>query len=150
STASRWVFWPLVALLAGRHVLAVLGNQSHDLLVFLCGVLAIDALFAARSKTAGALAGLGAALKAPPLLFGPLFIWQRRWAAVLCLCAVLLAGSFLPDLVCPARDGTSWNVSWYQTYLHHAQPGESASSAAWSPWNQLNQSLAGTCYRLFT
>jgi hypothetical protein len=145
-----WLFWSLVALLAGRHIFAVLENQSHDLLVFLCAFLAVDALCAARPKTAGALAGLGAALKATPLLFAPLFLWHRRWAAFVCLLIVLLAGSSLPDLVCPANDGTSWNVSWYRTFLHHAQPGESASSTAWSAWNQLNHSLAGTCYRLFT
>lgn len=145
-----WVFWSLVALLAGRHVLAALENQSHDLLVFLCAFLAVDALCAANSRTAGMLAGLGAALKATPLLFAPLLLWQRRWMAAICLFAALLAGSLLPDLICPANDGVSWNVSYYRAYLHRAQPGESASSAAWQPWNQLNQSLAGTCYRLFT
>src|SRR5205823_7715966 len=51
-----WLFWILVALLAGRHVLAVLENQSHDLLVFLCAFLAVDAMCAARSKTAGMMA----------------------------------------------------------------------------------------------
>ena len=95
----------LVALLAGRHILAVLENQSHDLLVFLCAFLAVDALCAARAKTAGILAGLGAALKATPLLFAPLFLWQRRWAAFVCLLTALLVGSFLPDLVYPAKDG---------------------------------------------
>ena len=148
--ARTWLFWSAVALLAGRHVLAVLENQSHDLLVFLCAFLAIDALCASRGKTAGASAGLGAALKATPLLFAPVFLWQRRWAALACLSGVLLVASFLPDLLYPAKDGVSWNVSYYRAYLHKAQPGESASSAAWQAWNQLNQSLAGTCYRLFT
>jgi hypothetical protein len=148
--ARTWLFWLVVAVLAGRHVLAVLENQSHDLLVFLCAFLAIDALCAARGKTAGALAGLGAALKATPLLFAPIFLWQRRWAAFACLTIVLVAGSFLPDLLYPAKDGVSWNVSYHRAYLHKAQPGESASSGAWQAWNQLNQSLAGTCYRLFT
>jgi hypothetical protein len=96
------------------------------------------------------LAGLGAALKATPLLFAPVFLWQRRRAAFVCLFVVVLIASFLPDLLYPAEDGESWNVSYYQAYLHKAQPGESASSAAWQAWNQLNQSLAGTCYRLFT
>jgi hypothetical protein len=146
----EWLFWCLVALLAGRHILAVIENQSHDLLVFLCAFLAIDALSAARGKTAGLLAGLGTALKATPLLFAPLFLWQRRGAAVVCMAIAVLAGTFLPDVLYPARDGSSWNTSWYRTYLHHAKPGESASSAAWSAWNQLNQSVAGTCYRLFT
>jgi hypothetical protein len=150
SGARIWLYWSAVALVAGRHVLAVLENQSHDLLVFLCAFLAIDALCAARGKTAGALAGLGAALKATPLLFAPILLWQRRWAAFVCLGIVLVAASLIPDLLYPANDGVSWNVSYYRVFLHKAQPGESASSDAWQAWNQLNQSLAGTCYRLFT
>jgi hypothetical protein len=144
-----WAFWGLVALLAGRHILAVLENQSHDLLVLLCAFLAIDCLCSARSKLSGLLAGLGAALKATPLLFAPLFLWQRRFAALACLVLALGIGSFVPDLLCPAKDGVGWNISWYRTFLHLAQPGESASSTAWAAWNQLNQSLAGTCHRLF-
>ncbi len=144
------VLWSLAALLSGRYVFAVFENQSHDLLVFLCAFLAIDALCAAQSCTAGLLAGLGAALKATPLLFAPVLAWQRRWAATACLGIVLACGMVLPDLLYPARDGSSWTESWYRTFLHLAQPGESASSSAWSAWNQLNQSLAGTCYRFFT
>jgi hypothetical protein len=150
SGARLWMYWSVVALLGGRHVLAVLENQSHDLLVFLCAFLAIDALCASRGKSAGALAGLGAALKATPLLFAPVCLWQRRWAAFAILGIVLVGASWLPDLLYPAKDGVSWNLSYYRAYLHKAQPGDSASSDAWQAWNQLNQSLAGTCYRLFT
>jgi hypothetical protein len=150
-TASPWLFWGLVVLIAGRHVSAVLENQSHDLIVFLGTFLAVDALCSARPKVAGLWAGLATALKATPLLFAPVFAWQRRWAACACLASALVAGTLLPDAVLPARDGVSWTVTWYRTFLTTIRPGETAASTrAWYPWNQLNQSLAGTCYRLFT
>jgi hypothetical protein len=149
--ASPWLFWGLVVLLSGRHISAVLENQSHDLLVFLGAFLAVDTLCVARVKTAGLWAGLAAALKVTPLLFAPVFAWQRRWAACACLALALIAGTLLPDVLFPARDGVSWTVTWYRTFLTSIRPGETAASAkAWYPWNQLNQSLAGTCYRLFT
>lgn len=148
--APVWLFWSLVALLAGRHVLSPLENQSHDLLILLCVLLAIDALSGAREKTAGMWAGLGAALKATPLLFAPFFLWQRRWLAFAALLASVLAFSLLPDLLFPLKDGGSWSVAWYRTFLTTIQPGESAASSAWRPWCQLNQSLPGTTYRLFT
>jgi hypothetical protein len=148
---SRWFFWGLVVLIAGRHVSAVLENQSHDLLVFLGAFLALDALCSAREKVAGLWAGLATALKATPLLFAPVLLWQRRWAACACLALALVAGTLLPDIVLPARNGVSWTASWYRTFITTIRPGETATAhKAWYPWNQLNQSLAGTCYRLFT
>lgn len=145
-----WVYWSLVVVLAGRHVLSALENQSHDLLLLLCVMLAIDALCGARGKTAGVWAGLGAALKVVPLLFAPLFVWQRRWLSCLTLMGSLAVLSILPDLLYPAKDGTCWLCSWYTNFLQTVHPGQAATSAAWTPWNQLNQSLAGTIYRLFS
>jgi hypothetical protein len=144
-----WIFWGLVALLAGRHIVTILERRSHDLLLFLCAFLAVEAWCAGRSKASGMLAGLGAALKATPLLFAPVFLWQRRYAAFLCLLLALAAGLFLPDLVCPARDGNLWIDSWYRTFLVSIKPGEAAQSSAWMPWWELNQSVAGTVHRWF-
>jgi hypothetical protein len=151
----RWAvpygaFWLLALVLAGRHLIAPLENQSHDLLLFLCIMLAVDAWCAGRDRSAGFAAGLGAALKATPLLFAPFLLWQRRFAACAVLLLTLAAFMFLPDLLFPARDGVSWTVSWYRTFLTSVQPGESATSTAWRTWNQLNQSVPGTLYRLFT
>ena len=152
--APTWLFWLLAALLAGRHVSAPLENQSHDLIVFLCAVLAIDASGAPGRRAellAGFWAGLGTALKATPLLFAPVFLWQRRFVAALTLGVALAGLTFLPDLLFPAQDHTSWTVSWYATFLKPIKPGETAVAiGAWYPWNQLNQSLAGTIYRLVT
>jgi hypothetical protein len=144
-----WVFWVLVAVLSGRHIVTILERRSHDLLLFLCAFLAVDAWCAGRSKAAGMLAGLGAALKATPLLFAPVFLWQRRFSAFACLIAALFAGLLLPDIVCPAQDGQLWITSWYRTFLSSIQPGESANSSAWMPWWELNQSMAGTVHRWF-
>jgi hypothetical protein len=146
--APAWLFWALVLLLAGRHVLAPLENQSHDLLVFLCVVLANEARCAGAGLAAGWWAGLGAALKATPLLFLPVFLWQRRFRAAAAMAATVPALLLLPDWLCPAKDGVSWTVAWHREFLSPIKPGEVAASSAWDPWCQLNQSLAGTCQRL--
>jgi hypothetical protein len=146
-----WLFWLLVALLSGRHIISVFESRSHDLLIFLCVFLAIDAGCSAKDGLAGLLAGVGAALKATPLLFAPLFLWQRRFVAVVCLAAALTAGMFLPDLLCPAKDGVSWSVSWYDTFIRGVRPGQAPDAAgAWKAWNPYNQSLSGTLCRLFS
>jgi len=63
--------------------------------------------------------------------------------------AALFAGLLLPDLLYPAQDGSLWIVSWHRTFLTSIQPGEAATSSAWMPWWELNQSVAGTVHRLF-
>ena len=50
---------------------------------------------------------IAAALKATPLLFAPLFVWQRRWTALATMLAVIVLLSVIPDLLYPAPDGTS-------------------------------------------
>jgi hypothetical protein len=53
--------------------------------------------------------------------------------------------------VLPSRDGSSWAVSWYDSYVRGVRPGLSAETPLeWTPWNMLNQNLAGTLYRLST
>jgi hypothetical protein len=143
-----WLFWGLVALLAGRHVLSPLENQSHDLVVLLCVWLAIEAHCAGAELTAGWWAGLGAALKATPLLFLPVFLWQRRYRAAATLAISVPVLVLLPDLLYPSRDDPSWTVAWHREFLTAIRPGETAVSSAWDPWCQLNQSLAGTLKRL--
>jgi hypothetical protein len=149
ATAPLWLFWALLLLLGGRHVLAPLENQSHDLVVFLCVLLAIEARCKSADWAAGWWAGLGAALKATPLLLLPVFLWQRRFRAAAAMVVVIPTLLLLPDLVCPARDGVSWTVAWHREFLAAIKPGATAGvSRAWDPWCQLNQSLAGTFHRL--
>lgn len=144
-----WIFWLVVGALAARHVAAVFSNQSHDLIVF--GAVAMLIASSARRKSlyAGAWAGVGAACKATPLLFAPIFLWQRRFlAAAGCVAAVALL-VLLPDLVAPQESGKLWVISWYESFLSKLDPGQAPEAAgAWSPWNILNQNLAGSIYRL--
>jgi hypothetical protein len=146
-----WPFWLLLAVLGGRHVSSVFENQSNDLLIVLLVALCAD-LAPRRDSRAGAMAGLGAALKATPLLFLPVFLWQRRWAAAAGLVAALAAATLLPDLVFPRNDGGSWVLAWRRAFLPEIRPGWPAAKVggAWSESNILNQNLAGTLYRLST
>ncbi|MFQ5503326.1 MAG: glycosyltransferase family 87 protein, partial [Planctomycetota bacterium] len=146
-----WLFGLLVFLLAARHVLSVFENQSNDLLVFLAVALAVDSACRARHLETGIWAGVGTALKATPVLFGPVLLWQRRFAAAAVLGLVTLALTLSPDWILPRSEGGSWVVSWYESFLGGIRPGEPASAAgAWAPWNKLNQNLASTIYRLTT
>jgi hypothetical protein len=142
-------FWSLLALLVARHVLSVLEQQSHDLLVIL--LLALTGYAACRNRDlrAGFWAGLAAACKATPLLLAPVFIWQRKYRATAVLLLVAIAATLLPDLLLPSGDGRPWCVAWYRNCLVGMSPGDTAhSEGCWSKWNEMNQSLAGTVYRL--
>lgn len=144
-----WVFWLVVGVLAARHVAAVFSNQSHDLIVFGAIAMLIASAARRRSAYAGTWAGVGAACKATPLLFAPIFFWQKRFVAGL-FCLVATVGLvLLPDLVCEQANGKLWVVSWYESFLSKLDPGQAPEAAgAWSPWNILNQNLAGSIYRL--
>jgi hypothetical protein len=127
-------------------------NQSNDLFIVLLVALCADAAARAREAASGALAGLGAALKATPLLFLPVFLGQRRWRASLGLVVALGAVTLLPDALRPRPDGQLWAVAWYRTFVRGVAPGEPVAKVggAWAKTNILNQNLAGTLYRLST
>ena len=145
-----WI-WAVTFLLAGRHVSAVFENQSHDLMVFLLVALSTDLAARTRERLCGATIGVAASLKATPLLFVPIFVWQRRFGAAALAIVVTGAMLWLPDLVFPRLDGESWVMAWYHTFLAGIGVGETASAeGAWSAWNMLNQNLASTLYRLLT
>jgi hypothetical protein len=99
---------------------------------------------------------LAAACKATPLLFLPVFCWQRRLRAAACFAAAALAATLLPDLLFPPRPATGWPdwlwvVHWYENFIskvHADAPPQAAG--AWSSWNMLNQGLSATIYRLST
>jgi hypothetical protein len=78
------VFWALAGIFGGRHVVSVFTNQSNDLLV--AGLVTMVAVSWCRSRAvadafAGVFAGLGAALKATPLIFLGLFVLRVGGAA---------------------------------------------------------------------
>lgn len=150
NTSPVWI-WGVTLALAGRHVAAVFENQSHDMLVFLAVTLTAWCGARGREACSGAAAGLGAALKATPLLFLPVFVLQRRVRAALSLVVATALLVWLPDLVFPRVDGASWVGAWYRTFLSGIEAGGTAEAeGAWSAWNFLNQNLAGSLYRLTT
>lgn len=146
-----WI-WLLVLLVAGRHLFSVFENQSHDMLML--GIAMLVALAWCRggaigTAAAGAWAGIGAAFKATPLLFGGMFLLRRSWlgAAALVLSATL--ATLLPDVLFPRQDGRSWAVAWYEVNLRGLEVGGTAAAAgAWNSHSVLNQSLSGTLTRL--
>lgn len=147
----RIVAWAIIVALAGRHLSAIFENQSHDLLVLACVVAAALRWARGCAASAGVWAGLGAACKATPALFGVLFALQLRWRAVLLATLVGVGASLLPDLVTPRRDGQLWAQAWLATMVASVRPGESADlQGTWSAGSILNQGLAGTVYRLTT
>lgn len=157
-TAPRWVLPLLVAALSGRFLVSPLEYQSHDLIVFALVMLAGYAMAQQREAMAGIWAGLAAACKATPLLFLPLFCWQRRYRAALCLLATLLVATLLPDMLLPPRSdplrgcpARPWVVHWYEQFISKVHADAPAQAdGAWTSWNLLNQSLSATIYRLTT
>lgn len=148
-SSRTWILWCGVALLAGRHVLAVLENEAHDYLVLLPVAAAASDLSRGRWVRAGALAGLAGALKATPLLFLLLFVARRRWGAAAAMLLVAAALTLLPDLLFPQRDGRNRVLVWAEGYLSGVRPGEAAPAiGAGLRDTPLNQSLAGTLHRL--
>ncbi len=147
----RWMLC-IIFLLAARHLTSPLENQSHDLFVLLALMLAARAACHQHEGRSGFFAGFGAACKATPLLFGPVFVWQRRIRAAIFLTLGTAFLLWLPDLLFPRSDGGSWIMQYYHTFLSGLRAGAPAEKvgAAWSAWNMLNQNLAGSLYRLFT
>ncbi|MCB9880595.1 MAG: DUF2029 domain-containing protein [Planctomycetes bacterium] len=144
-----WLFWTTVLVLAGRHVAAVFSNQSHDMVILTALTLLVIAAGRKREFESGSWAGFGAACKATPLLFLPLFVWERRWRAAVACGVVTAALLLLPDLVTPQKNGISWLQSWYDAFLSQVEPGQTAeATGAWGRWNILNQNLTGTIWRL--
>jgi hypothetical protein len=115
----------------------------------LLSALCLQAWSQNQDARAGLFAGLAAACKATPLLFAPVFLWQRRFRALACLSLTLVAATLLPDVVTPAKDGSPWVATWYNTFVRGVRPGATAEApGAWTRWNELNQGLAGTLQRI--
>ncbi len=131
-------------------MLSLLSNQSHDLLI--AGILALAASSWCRgSWLAGVWTGLGAAIKATPLLFVGLFLVRFRFVAAVAILLSFALLSLLPDWIFPRADGQSWLVAWFDVNLRSLEVGGTASaSGAWNAHSYLNQSMSGTLTRLFT
>jgi hypothetical protein len=148
---ARWIGVAVVAILSGRFVISPVEYQGHDMVVLFLAMLAIDAWGRGADGRAGVWAGLGAACKATPLLFLPIFVLQWRHKAVAAFVFVAVAATLLPDVMYPRDSGGLWVTAWYEKFISKVEIGEAAhAEGAWISWNLLNQSLSGTLYRLFT
>lgn len=143
-------FWLLTGVLGGRHVFSVLSNQSHDL--FIAGLVGLAAAAWVRGRSvAGVFVGLGAAVKATPLLFLGLFGLRLRWLAIVLVFAAAALATVSCDLLFPRADGAYWWQRWFDVNLRGMEVGGAASqSGIWNSHSFLNQSLSGTLARLFT
>jgi hypothetical protein len=147
----RWALALLVAILAGRFLISPLEYQSHDLIVLALVVLAGLAMSSKQDGWAGICVGLAAACKATPLLFLPLFCWQRRYRAAALFLGTMIVATLLPDALFRSPDSRPWVVHWYDNFISKVQVDAPAQAAgAWSSWNMLNQGLSATIYRLST
>jgi len=141
----------VIVVLSARFVISPIENQSHDLIVFALVASAMATWDRSRGEAAGFFAGLATACKATPLLLLPLFLLQRRFRAASVFCLSLVGATLLPNLLFPQPGGGLWVASWYQVFVSKVDAGAPANAyATWASWNFLNQSLAGTTYRLFT
>jgi len=148
---AAWVACSLIALLSARFLISPVEYQSHDLIVYLLVMLAVSAWSAGANGQAGGWAGLAAACKATPLLFLPVFLWQRRFGALVTLTLALVVATLLPDLLFPNPEGKLWSVCWYEQFVSKVDAGSAPEAqGAWASWNFLNQSLSGTLHRFFT
>lgn len=148
-----WWFWVPTAVLGGRHVVSVFTNQSNDLLIL--GLVCLVAASWSRPRRAASMwsglwAGLGAAMKATPLLFVGLFGLRMHWLALLATVVGAVVATLLPDLLWPRADGGSWWFAWYDVNLRGIEVGGTADArGAWNPHSVLNQNLAGAVTRWF-
>lgn len=139
----------LIGLLSARHLSSPIENQSHEFFVLLFVVLTLFQLGKNNSPKSGIWVGFAAASKATPLLFLPFFLWQRRFKTAFVMLLVIVGATLSVDLFFQNPDGELWGMSWYHKFASHAAPGKTANAAgAWTDWNILNQSLAGTFFRL--
>ena len=100
---------------------------------------------------AGLWAGLGAAMKATPLLFVGLFGLRMHWLALLMVAVGAFGATLMPDLIWPRADGEAWWRAWYDVNLKGMDVGAAAEAGgAWNAHSVLNQSLGGAMRRLFT
>ncbi|MBM82134.1 MAG: hypothetical protein CMJ78_16320 [Planctomycetaceae bacterium] len=147
----KWVFFTATALLGARFLISPIEYQGHDLVVFMCSLVAIWYWGMDRDKQTGAWAGIAAACKATPALFLPVLISQRRVVAVVSMLVAIAAATLLPDVLYPRQDNRIWGEVWFNTFVRNVGVGKAAHNEhAWVSWNLLNQSLAGTVHRLGT
>jgi alpha-1,2-mannosyltransferase len=141
----RW-FHGISFLLSLKFILAVYEDQAYDLLVLPLTLWGLLALVERRNMAGATSLAIAAALKVTPLIFLPYLLFKRRFAAAGVFVVVLLAVSFLPDLLFTPQGGAH---GYFVTWVHEvAAPGLFENAAAtkyafWDTANPFNLSLRG-------
>jgi hypothetical protein len=134
-----------------NFVLADLENQAYDVLVLFCLLVGLTGLTKEKPVLSIIGFGLGAALKATPLLFFPYILFRKGWKLFTLCVLCYLTLSLLPDLFLRVEDGlTTYYGNWIrQVALQPFFPGDSGGMGRfWEGENNLNQSLRAFVYRI--
>jgi len=146
ASAREWTVVALGAAVGLPFAINTLAHQQADLVIDAAVAVGCWLVLRGWPARGGAMIALGAAIKGPPLLFLPYFLWRRAWVAALALAATLAVVTLLPDLLAKAPEGT-----WVGTWLgRHVLPtmDVKATLGSWGTELIYNQSLAGTVRRV--
>ncbi len=146
---TRFRFVSLALVL--NFVLADLENQAYDVLVLFCLLVGLTGLTREKPVWSVIGFGLGAALKATPLLFFPYILFRYGWKLFILCVLCYFTVSLLPDLFLSVEDGlTTYYGNWIrQVALQPFFPGDSGGMGRfWEGENNLNQSLRSFVYRI--
>ena len=134
-----------------NFVLADLENQAYDVLVLFFLLIGLIGLTREQPLWSIIGFGLGAALKATPLLFFPYILFRYGWKLFTLCVLCYLTLSLLPDLFLSVEDGlTTYYGNWIrQVALQPFFAGDSGGMPRfWEGENNLNQSLRAFVYRI--
>ena len=146
-----WIPCVVIGILGGRFAVSPLEYQSNDLIVLCLFLATLTAMAMGVTTRLGLWGGLATACKATPLLLLPVLLWQRQFTAAVYFCLTLVLATLVPDLLVRNPQQELWVMTWYHQFVSKVEIAQSpAAEGAWIRWNPLNQSLAGTIYRLST
>jgi hypothetical protein len=146
ATARDWGVVAIGAAIGLPFAINTLAHQQVDLVIDAAVAVGCRLVLRGWSARGGALIALGAAIKGPPMLFLPYFLWRRAWVAALALAVTVVAITLLPDLVARGPEGT-WVGTWLGRHVLPAMDVK-ATLGSWGTDPIYNQSLAGTVRRV--
>jgi len=129
-----------------RFLTDVLDHHQSDLLIAALVSVGGALMLRGRWIAAAVLIGLAAGFKATPLIFLPYFVIRGRFIASCTMAAVAIGVNLVPDLFSHPPQGGLWLTRWADVILG-PMLGR-GQSGQWYTTPILNQSLAGTIYRL--
>jgi hypothetical protein len=147
SARREWIiFW--VGMGCGlTYILNSFAHQQTD--VIMGGLVIGGAALLIRGKALSAafLLGIGAAIKATPMLWAPYLLLRGRWFAAIVLAVVALLLNLPIDLIAPAPTYATWLQEWLYRFVLQTQ-SLGADAGVWGTALEYNQSLVGTMQRL--